>query len=109
MKPLIESQQNEKFNNVMVSKAKTMLDLDRKIRRRLETRARLDETFVDRNDIDPMTGKGKLKKFIPKKVREMKMPLTHTKNVANDGRCASAYSAIETVLGRARKCHEAWK
>ena len=37
------------------------------------------------------------------------MPLTHTKDIANDGRCAATYGSIETVLGRARECHEAWK
>ena len=57
----IVSTQRVIFGTTMVKHAKTMLKLVREIRGRQETRAELDKTFVDSNDIDPVTGNGKSK------------------------------------------------
>ena len=55
--------------------ADTMLKTERKTRQRLETRSRLDGTYDDPDDVDPSTGKGKTKLFIPNNIRKQQMPL----------------------------------
>ena len=108
IQPLIETQP-ERLQNIMACKCKTMLDIEREIRRRVESRAELERDFEDKNDPVPETGKGKIKKFIPKNVREAIMPLNHSKLVKKDSRCATAYSEITTTLEKAKLAQETWK
>ena len=75
----IVSTQRVIFGTTMIRHARIMLKLVREIRGRQETRAELERTFVDSTDIDPETGKGKVKKFIPNNLRRQKMPLNHSK------------------------------
>ena len=105
----IVSTQRVRFGTTMVHHAKAMLKLVQEIRGRLETRAELDGTFVDTNDIDPDTGTGRTKKFIPNNLRRQKMPLNHSKRVKKDSRCASAYGEITTILERAKEAHDNYK
>ena len=73
IKPLAETQRNE-LRTTMAIIADTMLKTERKTRQRLETRSRLDGTYDDPDDVDPSTGKGKTKLFIPNNIRKQKCP-----------------------------------
>ena len=74
IKPLVETQR-VRLGTTMVEICKTMLTTECDIRRRVENRRQLDRTYIDKNDIDPTTGTGKIKEFIPKNIRETPMPL----------------------------------
>ena len=93
----------------MVNITKTMLECERKLRERIETRRRFEGSYVDPNDLDPSTGQGRTKKFIPSNIRKATMPLNCSDTVQKDNRCASASSAITTTLGKATIIHEKWK
>ncbi|MCP4745612.1 MAG: hypothetical protein GY874_05640, partial [Desulfobacteraceae bacterium] len=108
IRPIVTTQR-VRLGTTMAETAKAMLATREEIRRRLETRLQLDGQFEDREDIDPTTGKGKIKSFIPKNIRETPMPLNCSKLVKKDGHCAKAYSEITTTLGQAKAAHDAWK
>ena len=108
IKPLVASQPDD-IQTTMVTTATTMLKTERDIRHRLETRRRLEGTYEDKNDVDPATGKGRQKPFIPGNIRKATMPLNFSDNVQNDSRCAEAFSEITTTMETARIYHEEWK
>ena len=93
----------------MAVKVEAMLNIDQDICRKIETRVNLDELQEDGNDLNSTTRKNETKKFIPKKMREINMPLTHTKIVKNNGRCTAPYGTIGTIYGRKHEAHKAWK
>ena len=80
IKPLVASQPDD-IQTTMVTTATTMLKMERDIHHRLETRCRLEGTYEDKNDVDPTTGKGQQKPFIPGNIRKATMPLNFPDNV----------------------------
>ena len=108
IKPVVATQRIN-IQHTMVNITKTMLECERKLRERIETRRRFEGSYVDPNDLDPSTGQGRTKKFIPSNIRKATMPLNCSDTVQKDNRCASASSAITTTLGKATIIHEKWK
>ena len=93
----------------MAFKSKTMLNIECEIRRQIERQAELEWKFEDKNDHVSETSKGEFEKFIPKNVREAKIPLNHSKPIKKDSCCTTVYSAVTTMLEKAKLAHETWK
>lgn len=104
IKPLVESQRAI-LGKTMAEKSQAMLKMVREIRSRTETCARFTGTYIDKHDVDPATGKGKEKSFIPSSLRRA-MPLNFSKLVKNDSRCATALSAITTTMEKAQQAED---
>ena len=82
----------------MITTATIMLKTERNIRQRLETRRRLEGTYEDKTDVDPLTGKGQQILFIPGNIRKATMLLNFSDNVHDDSRCAEAFSMITMTM-----------
>lgn len=107
IKPLVETQRAS-LGKIMASSCKAMLDLECEIRRRIDSRARMNGTYEDQHDLDDQ-GKGKTKSFVPNSLRD-KMPLNSSKQIKNDSRCgAEAQREITIAMAEAHRIHEQYK
>jgi len=106
IKPLVETQRPS-LGKIMASSCKVMLDLECEIRRRIDSRARMNGTYEDKNDLDEGERPRK-KSFIPNSLR-VKMPLNSSQQIQNDSRCGDAMSEVTTALEEARRLHEEYK
>ena len=105
IKSLVESQRVI-LGKTMAVHSMAMLKHHREIREKLEALARFEgANYADKHDIDPTTGTGRIKSFVPTSLRA-KMPLNHSKIVKEDSRCASSYSAITTKMEAAQSVHD---
>ena len=101
--------QQEKIQNFMVCKTKTMLNIEREICCQVESQAKLDWEFKDKNDPMEETGKDQLKEFISKNIGEPNISLDHSNLLKKDSCCVTAYNAITSRLEKAKMAHKTWK
>lgn len=107
IKPIAETQR-DRLSTDMAKSCKAMLTIIEDINLKSENSRELRDATYATTEAG-VTGLGHAPPFIPKNIREITMPLNHSKLVKKDSRCNSSFSEITTTLGRAHQIHEAFK
>ncbi len=76
--------QRTRCGMIMANHSKTMFVMAHKICSQTQTLQWFDRTLEDKYDLNLPTQQGKQKLFIPKNIREIKMPLNHSTKVKKD-------------------------
>ena len=107
IKPLAETQRGRLATD-MAKSCKAMLTIVEDIRLKSEKSSDLRSAIYATTQAAGDTP-ASITPFIPKNIREIPMPLNHSKTVKKDSRCNASFSAITTQLGRAKQLHESFK